>query len=74
MSHFRVKATSQECLLELISNQLEREYRQTLFDQTKQRGGNTSEELAKSLGEQVVKLTAKILEQRDELKITVNGV
>ncbi|MBZ5521594.1 MAG: hypothetical protein LAP21_04980 [Acidobacteriia bacterium] len=60
--------------MELISNQLERQYRQTLFDQTKQRAGNTSEELAKSLGEQVVKLTAKILEQRDELKITVNGV
>ncbi len=69
MSHFTQGATATESLLELISNQLQLTQRQATQDKS---GGDI--DLRKALAGQIEKLQLKIIAQRDELKITVNGV
>ena len=65
---------AQECLLELISNQLERAYRQAQHEKALAAQKDTTQGIAQTLGEQVSALTVKINQQRTELNIQVNGI
>ncbi len=69
MSHFRQGATTTECLLEIISNQLQ--LRQRQIEQGQSGGDAQLHEIYKK---QIAQLRSKIINQRDELKITVDGV
>jgi hypothetical protein len=68
---FRRDATPSECLLEIISNQLQLASRQSLLDRVDKAA---SAPVAQLLETQIEGLVARIIEQRDFLKITVKGV